>query len=129
MSELKICFLDVGHGDCSYIELPNGAKMMIDCGCGKYNWPSKLLKYSKKNGITGLTSIPNQSYKYGLDNLVITHPHCDHIGDIEAIHDEIGFFSLTGNYSSIIDSITYDKIDFRKRDQYAVEKFVEIVKK
>lgn len=127
MSELKIYFLDVGHGDCSYVELPNGAKQMIDCGSGVNHWPSKLLNYfrvNKKNPV----HIPNNSGNYGLNNLVITHPHGDHIGDIEAIHDEIGFYTLTGNYSSFIDRIAIDQIDFRKRGQNAARKFVEIVK-
>lgn len=127
MSELKIWFLDVGHGDCSYIELPNGARMMIDCGSDKDHWPSKLLNYYKVNK-TNPVGIPNCSFKFGLDNLVITHPHGDHIGDIEAIHDEIGFYLLTGDYRSFIDHIASDQIDFRKREQNAVEKFKKIVK-
>lgn len=128
MSELKIWFLDVGHGDCSYIELPNGARMMIDCGCGEDHWPSKLLKYYKVNKVENPAPIPNHPSGYAIDNLVISHPHGDHIGDIEAIHDEIGFFLLTGNYTNFIDRIAIEQIDFRKRGQYAAKKFVGIVK-
>lgn len=128
MGELKIWFLDVGHGDCAYIALPNGARMMIDCGGGDNNWPSKMLKYYEISKTDNPAAIPNESKKYGLDSLTITHPHGDHIGDIEAIHDEIGFFMLRGGYSKIIDQIKLDKIDFRKRGQSAAKKFVEIVK-
>ncbi len=129
MAELRIWFLDVGHGDCAYIELPNGARMMIDCGCGEDHWPSKLLKYygitKKDNPMT----IPNDRRKYGLDNIVITHPHGDHISDIQSIHDEIGFYLLTGGYHNIIDRIKIEQIDFRKRGQDAAKKFIEVVKK
>jgi beta-lactamase superfamily II metal-dependent hydrolase len=128
MAELKLWFLDVGHGDCSYVELPNGARMMIDCGCGEDHWPSKLLNYYKVNKDNPVP-IPNHPSGYALDNLVITHPHGDHIGDIEAIHDEIGFFLLTGNYSSFIDRIAVEEMDFRKRGQHVAKKFVEVVKK
>ena len=129
MAELKIWFLDVGHGDCSYIELPNGARMMIDCGCGEDHWPARLLKHYKVTKTQNPVPIPNDSKKYGLDNLVITHPHGDHIMDIEAIHDEIGFFLLTGNYNGFIDEIPVEQIDFRKRGQNATKKFIEVVKK
>jgi beta-lactamase superfamily II metal-dependent hydrolase len=122
LSYLQIWFLNVGHGDCSYIELPNGARMMIDCG-GAQNWASKLLKYYevtkiKKPVRTG----------YALDKLVISHPHGDHLSDIAAIHDEIGFYLLRGNYKDFIDDIDLKNIDYRKRNSEAVKKFVEVVK-
>ncbi len=129
MAELKIWFLDVGHGDCAYIELPNGARMMIDCGCGENHWPSKLLKHYKITKNENPVSIPNDNRKYGLDNLVLTHPHGDHIADIEAIHDEIGFYLLTGGYRGFIDKIKLEQVDFRKRGQDAAKKFFEVVKK
>jgi len=129
MPELKIWFLDVGHGDCAYIELPNGARMMIDCGCGQNHWPSKLLNYYKVNKDENPARIPNHPTGYALDNIVITHPHGDHIGDIGAIHDVIGFFLLTGNYGKFVDRLSIEKIDFRKRGQEAAKKFIEVVKK
>ncbi len=111
MSKLNIWFLDVGHGDCSYLQLPNGANMMIDCG-GDQHWPSKLLKHYNVSQ---------------LDKLVISHPHGDHISDIKAIHDEIKFSWLRGAYRDHIDKIS-DKIDSRKDRQSAVKKFIEVVK-
>jgi beta-lactamase superfamily II metal-dependent hydrolase len=129
MSELKIWFLDVGHGDCAYIELPNGARMMIDCGCSDAHWPSKLLKHYKLTKGEKPAPIPNHPTGYAIDQMVITHPHGDHISDIEAIHDDIGFFMLSGGYKEFIDRIAIEKIDFRKRGQEAAKKFVSVVKK
>ena len=129
MAELKIWFLDVGHGDCAYCELPNEARMMIDCGCGDDHWPSKLLNYYKVNKHQSPAPIPNHPTGYAIDNLVITHPHGDHIGDIAAIHDDIGFFLLIGGYSGFIDEIAIEQIDFRKRGQEAAKKFIAVVKK
>lgn len=128
MNTLEMWFLDVGHGDCSYILLPNGARMMIDCG-GDNHWPSKLLKYSGITASGNSVNIPNVSRKYGLDNLVISHPHGDHFSDIIAIHDDIRFYSLTGHYGDFIDKITINEMDFRKRNNETVLKFVNIVKK
>ncbi|NLD25859.1 MAG: hypothetical protein GX661_00710 [Acholeplasmataceae bacterium] len=125
---LEIWFLDVGHGDCAYMQLPNGSRMMIDCGCTEDHWPSRLLKYysvSKEKPI----SIPGVTGDFGIDNLVISHPHGDHIADIKAIHDEVKFYLLSGGYSGFIDKITDDQIDFRKRGKVAAEEFRKIVKK
>lgn len=129
MSDLKIWFLDVGHGDCAYIKLPNGARMMIDCGGGNDNWPSKLLNYYKVNKTDSPVPLPMQHGNYGLDNLVITHPHGDHLSNITAIHDEIGFYLLDGDYRPFIDKISDDAIDFRKRGKQAAIKFKDVVNK
>lgn len=130
MEGLKIWFLDVGHGDCAYLQLPNGARMMIDCGGGENHWPSKLLKYFKVTKADNPVQIPNRpDVEYGIDNLVVTHPHGDHIADIKAIHDDIGFFLLTGGYGEFIDALSVEDIDFRKNRKEASEKFKEVVKK
>jgi len=129
LDKVNIWFLNVGHGDCAYLELPNGSKMMIDCGGGADNWPSRLLKHFRITKKESPVNIPGVSGKYALDNLVISHPHGDHISDIEAIHDEIGFYLFTGGYRSFIDKISLDQIDYHKRGQNAGKKFIEIVKK
>lgn len=128
MSVLKIWFLDVGHGDCAYLELPNTARMMLDCGGGEERWPSRLLKHYKLTKGENPAPIPNHPNLYALDNLLISHPHGDHFSDIQAIHDDIGFCWLTGNYRSFIDRIPAEKMDFRSQRAAAVTKFVQIVK-
>ena len=127
MASIKFWFLDVGHGDSSYIELSNGARIMIDCGCSLNHWPSKLLKHFNVTAEGKPVPIPDEKRKFGLDKLVISHPHGDHIADIKAIHDEIKFCWLRGGYSTFIDEIL-ESIDYRKRNEEAVGKFVEIVK-
>jgi len=128
MSELVIWFLDVGHGDCTYIQMPNEARMMIDCGCGDSHWPSKMLMHYKISRGQNPIPIDDGHNKYALDELIISHPHGDHLGDIEEVHKRIGFYMLAGGYSDFIDDIAIEKIDFRKRGQQAAKKFIEIVK-
>jgi len=130
MPNLKLWFLDVGHGDCAYIALPNGAaRLMIDCGGGNNNWPSKLLTHYGVTKSAGPIPLPNPTGKFGLDNLIITHPHGDHISDIANIHDDIGFQHLVGGYRNFIDKIADTSIDFKKTGQEAAKKFREIVKR
>ncbi len=129
MADLKIWFLDVGHGDCAYAELPNGARMMIDCGCGDDHWPSRLLKHYKLTKGENPAPIPNHPSLYALDKLVISHPHGDHFADIESIHDDIGFCWLVGAYNGFIDKISTEKMDFRKQRASASTKFVDVVKR
>lgn len=125
---LQLYFLNVGHGDCSFLILPNGCRIMIDCGGGSDNWPSKLLNAYKINKKED--TIPtNGGTKFGIDALVISHPHGDHLSDITDIHDTIGFRTLYGGYSSFINSVTDDAIDWRKRGKTAALNFRQIVKK
>ncbi len=64
--ELIVHFIDVGQGDSTFIELPNGETMLIDAGEREY-------------GDSVVAYIFNQGYDT-LDYVVATHPHTDHIG-------------------------------------------------
>lgn len=129
MDGLTIFFLNVGHGDCVYVELPNGARMMIDCGSGGDMSPYKLLTYySLTRTSNKAISYDGYSSKYVLDKLVISHPHGDHLSDIIDVNDKLGFFLFVGGYGNIIDKIAIDQIDFRQRGKAAAQKFIDIVK-
>lgn len=128
MDDLNIYFLDVGHGDCAYIAMPNGARMMIDCGCGEDHWPSTLLKYCNITSDNPV-NIPDENNKYGIDKLIISHPHGDHIADIKNISENIKFYMLVGSCSNFIDQLTVDDIDFKKRGKDAASVFVKVVKR
>lgn len=60
---LKVHFIDVGQGDCTFAELPNGETLLIDAG------PDEMTaaEYIKKLGCSEVTYI------------VATHPDADHI--------------------------------------------------
>ena len=68
---LAVNFLDVGQGDCEFIQLPDGKCMLIDAGvsdsAGKIASKISELGYEK------------------IDYLVATHPHADHIGGMKRI--------------------------------------------
>lgn len=66
--ELRIHFLDVGQGDCTLIELPDGKTMLIDAGDGREGTAKTILRYLNALKIDVI------------DYLVITHPDGDHCG-------------------------------------------------
>ncbi|MBE7415395.1 MAG: hypothetical protein HS130_09295 [Deltaproteobacteria bacterium] len=123
MSELNFLFLNVGHGDCSFIIFPNDARLMIDCG-GNDCWPSLLLTHlgftKKRNPIPG--------NRYALDKLIISHPHGDHITDLKNIYEKIGFRTLLGGCSEFIDRLSADQVDFKKRGRDSAEFFFSLSK-
>jgi competence protein ComEC len=67
--KLNVTFLDVGQGDASVIEFPDGKTMLIDTG--RTGWETfSFLKYRGKKTI---------------DILVLSHIHPDHTGGVEYI--------------------------------------------
>ncbi len=66
--EDKIVFIDVGQGDAIYIENKFGQNILIDTG----NRDSGVLKQIQKIRLC---------YKTHIDNLILTHPDQDHIGE------------------------------------------------
>ena len=67
----KIVSLDVNHGNCVLLRLPNGKNLLIDMGtkeCAR----DVIFPYLEEKGI-------------GLDYLVVSHYHGDHVGCLEEV--------------------------------------------
>lgn len=71
--ELRLHFLDVGQGDCTILEFPDGRTMMIDGGNGSENNDVAILRYVNALGI-GM-----------LDFLLLTHSDSDHCGGLDTV--------------------------------------------
>lgn len=72
--DLTASFIDVGQGDCEFIELPNGQTVLIDTG-----------ESGNEEKISSF--IHNKGYS-AIDYFIMTHPHADHIGSSAAIIKE-----------------------------------------
>lgn len=79
--DLKVYFIDIGQGDCIFIELPDGRNMLIDAGKGKsadkrsYAVVDKYLGGESGNKVT-------------IDYCVATHPDSDHIDILPYIYEQ-----------------------------------------
>ena len=69
--KLTVSFIDVGQGDSTLIECPDGQNILIDGG--KRNAGSKVVKYLKERGVNKI------------DLLTSTHPDADHVGGLPAV--------------------------------------------
>lgn len=80
---LCVSFMDVGQGDSSFIEFPNGKCMLIDASIKDAG--ENIEEYIKSRGFKKI------------DYVVATHPHSDHIGGMKYIAEnfEIGEVYLT----------------------------------
>lgn len=68
---LRVTFLDVGQGDATLIQCPCGSNIVVDAG---------PITPSADAGKQFIAPFFQQSRVTGLDAMVITHPHSDHIG-------------------------------------------------
>lgn len=48
---MRVRFVDVGYGDCTIVELPDGKNMLIDAGDGSSSNQKRILKFLNKCGI------------------------------------------------------------------------------
>ncbi|MCH5162426.1 MAG: MBL fold metallo-hydrolase [Clostridiales bacterium] len=69
--QLKVNFIDVGQGDCTIIQLPDGKAMIIDAGKGNKSVKASIDNFIDENF--------DESFKY-FDYAILTHPDDDHCG-------------------------------------------------
>ncbi len=79
--QIKVHYIDVGQGDCEFIELPYGQTMLIDAG-------------NQENGEQIVNYIKALGYSR-LDFVVATHPHAAHIGVMAEV---LNSFSIGKKY-------------------------------
>ena len=74
---LNVFFIDVGQGDSTFIELPNGETMLIDAG--EYDAADTIIDFINSRKVSSI------------DYIVATHPHSDHIGGFQYVLKEFDF--------------------------------------
>ncbi len=71
--ELRIHFLDVGQGDCTLIELPDGKVALVDGGDEKSSTEKTIMRYLNALDIDKI------------DYLIVTHTDKDHCGSLKTV--------------------------------------------
>lgn len=105
--EMRVHFIDVGQGDSTFAELPNGETLLIDAG-------------ETDRGQDVVTYIQQLGYDE-IDYAVCTHPHSDHIGGMADVSD---YLKVDKAYLSPADgdSLVYSNL-LEKLDENEVEQF------
>ncbi len=70
---MRVSFVDVGYGDCTIVELPDGKNMLIDAGNGRYTNNSRVIKVLNRRGIDTI------------DYLVCSSVNNEHCGGLSEI--------------------------------------------
>lgn len=73
VDDLKIHYLDVGQGDCTFIEFPDDTTMMIDASIGSK--ADHIIEYVQDLGITQI------------DYFILTHSDNDHAGGTKKVFE------------------------------------------
>lgn len=92
---LRLSFLDVGQGDATLVEFPDGTTMLIDGGPDR----SILAQLGE--------SLP--PWRHAIDRLVLTHPHSDHVAGLsEVIRTyDVGEVIMTGAVHTTDDYLSF----------------------
>ena len=94
-SKALIHFIDVGQGDATLIQTPEGKNILIDGGERSYG--NELVAYIKAQGVKKL------------DYVVATHPDADHIGGLIAVLNSISIGEFV-NSGKLHTTDTYEQM-------------------
>lgn len=82
MGKLRIIIFNVEHGFCAFIKSPNNYGLLIDCGERENFSPIKYITDNEMNDIT-------EHNGHKLAQFILTHPHDDHLSDVERLKDDL----------------------------------------
>lgn len=72
--DLEVHFIDVGQGHCTYIQGPNGTRILMDAG--EFGNGGTITSYLSSIGVTDL------------DYSILTHYHADHCGAMDEVYND-----------------------------------------
>jgi len=99
---LRYTMVDVGWGDCHFLEFPNGTSVMVDAGYGN------LGEYPHAADVDQFLSARGVIAPAGIDYMVCTHAHADHYGYFLGLlprFPQTHFLAPGESYSSVWDQL------------------------
>ncbi|MBI5078995.1 DNA internalization-related competence protein ComEC/Rec2 [Candidatus Saganbacteria bacterium] len=113
--ELAVTFLDVGQGDSTLIEAPDGKKILIDGGgmeggggAGTGEGEGEGIGMTDRVGKGIVLPFLHRKGINRLDLVILTHPHADHLGGLNEVLEEIKVDQVLDNGQ------TYDSDAYRR---------------
>jgi competence protein ComEC len=85
---LEVTFLDVGQGDSSLLQLPDGGAVLVDAGGASFSRPSSAAR-SYDPGAAQVVPLLQARGVRQLELVVASHPHPDHVGGLAAVLDAV----------------------------------------
>ena len=123
---MRVRFVDVGYGDCTIVELPDGKNMLIDCGSGSSANQKRILKFLNKCDINTIdylicTSV-NSEHCGGFAEIIqykkvktIYMPYCLNVYVTDAYRDFVYSANSSGAQKKIIEygaGVTNEEYDY-----------------
>ncbi len=89
-ANLRVTFLDVGHGDATVLELPHGTTWLIDSGglpfvVDRGRSKQEKDRYAETPGIRAVVAYLKYRHIQNIDLVVVSHPHPDHFRGLRAV--------------------------------------------
>ncbi|MEX2116678.1 MAG: DNA internalization-related competence protein ComEC/Rec2 [Bacteroidota bacterium] len=81
----RLVMLDVGQGDALLLRFANGSYVLVDAGPKAFGYDAGkrvLVPFLKRHGVSRL------------DAVILSHPHSDHIGGLEAVMEAVNVGAL-----------------------------------
>ncbi len=112
MVTLQMFIFNVDRGFSCFIRSPTNETLMVDCGCREDFSPAEyiyenLLLQSEKNNV------------YKITQLVVSHPHDDHINDVTQVHEILHPNMLLGRKYEW-DDLKEPNLDYENLDYYLI---------
>jgi beta-lactamase superfamily II metal-dependent hydrolase len=109
---MKVIVFNVEHGACSFLRTPTNRTMLIDCGCTENFSPALYVAEHELPTAAAWGS-------YRLTRMTVTHPHEDHITEIDAIKKYCPPAFLLRQKYDWEEVKTSDESDYEKLDTYS----------
>jgi len=89
---MKVMVFDVEQGACAFVKTPTDHTILIDCGCTEDFSPALYIADNELGDAAGWNG-------HKLTQMVVSHPHDDHITEVDAIKEHCSpAFLLRQNY-------------------------------
>jgi len=109
---LKVIVFNVERGFCAFVRSPNNYGLLIDCGSSSRFSP---IKYIIENEAQNLMKFNNRYLAY----FVVSHPHDDHISDIQRVIDFCPAVIYGRNYDWDEIKDPEHKFEYKNLDTYS----------